>query len=1070
MRYSVSPMSKRILKKFLSISLSICLLWQNILPSYIYAEEISQEVSEDVIEVIAETEIDEESSIEIPEVEAIEAETTHGLDEVISDPDSGSLVGESEETDSSSSAIMASPIVTEATETIIETTPIITPTVSSDEITFSNLQTNTEYRYKDTKVSVNFSKLPNSQGELRIKQIEISPEKVSQTNAVSNIAYDITSNMEDGTFEYVLTLPKPSTSNLSVKYSEDGNFFHTSGGVTTTNDSVIVSGLNHFTIFLVSGVYIEASPTPVVVHFDSSNSDVVINEFIHDSSTGAEWIELYNKTTGTIDLAGWKIANSSGLLLDVSGSIGSHSFLTFDISNWLNNNAEVLYLKNASNIDQDIITYGQGSYNGINLGDFVLGNSIGRTTDGESNWMVFSTPTKNSTNSVDSDYDGISDALDNCSNNANSDQSDSDEDSVGDLCDNCQHLANSDQTDVDGDGIGDVCDTYQCVYVGTEVCENGVDDDCNGQSDDGCPDITPPSVNFTDPTPSDGLISNTNDHTFTVSLSEKVSSCNLHFGIENGGFERGDLSFWNTSGYSNWYIDSSNKTEGLYSARSGNLYYINAVSSTINRTVTVGSNSTLSFDWRVSSEGGWDYLSFYLNGNWINSISGGVNWQNQTYSLQPGVNQLQWTYSKDYSVTSGSDAGWIDNVKVSGGQGEATPMSIDNDTHTASVSLTDMSDNFYSYSVHCVDESGNQGNSETRNLTVDTASPTASITYSTTDWTTGSVTATLSPSEEVTITNNGGSSEYVFTQNGSFIFMMRDLAGNEGSVTATVSNIDSVIPLITLVGNSVVDIYIGDHYDDSGATAYDDVEGDLTPLITTVNPVDENTIGTYVVTYNVSDSNGNAALQVIRTVNVKNRPVAVREEHSGVSDGKSPTPTTPVCNDARPTTAPFLISAISTGQNSVTLNWSKASGPVTYYLITYGTKAGEQLYGNPNVGGSDTTSYTINGLSGGQRYFFRVRAGNNCMPGDFSNEVSAFIPGNIIIGSANDFQSGVLGSNTELEDAGSTESAEIITTSTPGNNLGNILSETITKKSSPIYWLLLTLPVLAYLIAKRNRK
>ena len=38
--------------------------------------------------------------------------------------------------------------------------------------------------------------------------------------------------------------------------------------------------------------------------------------------------------------------------------------------------------------------------------------------------------------------------------------------------------------------------------------------------------------------------------------------------------------------------------------------------------------------------------------------------------------------------------------------------------------------------------------------------------------------------------------------------------------------------------------------------------------IVTVNSVDVNTVGTYTVTYNVSDAAGNAASQVSRTVNI----------------------------------------------------------------------------------------------------------------------------------------------------------------------------------------------------------
>ena len=120
-------------------------------------------------------------------------------------------------------------------------------------------------------------------------------------------------------------------------------------------------------------------------------------------------------------------------------------------------------------------------------------------------------------------------------------------------------------------------------------------------------------------------------------------------------------------------------------------------------------------------------------------------------------------------------------------------------------------------------------------------------------------------------------------------------------------------------------------------------------------------------------------------------------------------PSTPVCNDQKPGSAPVLLSAVSTGANSVTLTWAKANGPVSYYLVSFGTKPGEQLYGNPNVGGSDTTSYTVDNLSGGKRYYFEVRAGNGCMPGDFSNELSSGASGGFIAGLPGGFSPDVLG-------------------------------------------------------------
>lgn len=56
--------------------------------------------------------------------------------------------------------------------------------------------------------------------------------------------------MENGTFEYILTLPTSKTENVEVKASEDGQTFVTLGGVTAQTDTLTITGLNHFTLFV----------------------------------------------------------------------------------------------------------------------------------------------------------------------------------------------------------------------------------------------------------------------------------------------------------------------------------------------------------------------------------------------------------------------------------------------------------------------------------------------------------------------------------------------------------------------------------------------------------------------------------------------------------------------------------------------------------------------------------------------------------------------------------------------------------------------------------------------------
>ena len=87
-------------------------------------------------------------------------------------------------------------------------------------------------------------------------------------------------------------------------------------------------------------------------------------------------------------------------------------------------------------------------------------------------------------------------------------------------------------------------------------------------------------------------------------------------------------------------------------------------------------------------------------------------------------------------------------------------------------------------------------------------------------------------------------------------------------VSRTVNVVDTTAPVITLLGEATVTIEVGSTYSDAGATASDNYDGDVSSSIVTVNGVDEDTVGTYTVTYNVTDANSNAATQVSRTVNV----------------------------------------------------------------------------------------------------------------------------------------------------------------------------------------------------------
>ena len=79
---------------------------------------------------------------------------------------------------------------------------------------------------------------------------------------------------------------------------------------------------------------------------------------------------------------------------------------------------------------------------------------------------------------------------------------------------------------------------------------------------------------------------------------------------------------------------------------------------------TISGKTSIKFWWIVSSEANYDFLKFYIDDVLMNSISGSPNWAQKSYTVTTGFHTLKWTYIKDASVASGSDAGWVDKLEL----------------------------------------------------------------------------------------------------------------------------------------------------------------------------------------------------------------------------------------------------------------------------------------------------------------------------------------------------------------------------------------------------------------------
>ena len=110
-----------------------------------------------------------------------------------------------------------------------------------------------------------------------------------------------------------------------------------------------------------------------------------------------------------------------------------------------------------------------------------------------------------------------------------------------------------------------------------------------------------------------------------------------------------------------WKI-SETSYEGSQSLKSGNISH----SQTSNITIVINTvdDTTLFFLYKVSSEGCCDVLEFYIDGVEELHEGGEIDWTIFQTSIVTGEHTLTWIYDKDSSVTIGSDASWIDNIRI----------------------------------------------------------------------------------------------------------------------------------------------------------------------------------------------------------------------------------------------------------------------------------------------------------------------------------------------------------------------------------------------------------------------
>lgn len=147
-------------------------------------------------------------------------------------------------------------------------------------------------------------------------------------------------------------------------------------------------------------------------------------------------------------------------------------------------------------------------------------------------------------------------------------------------------------------------------------------------------------------------------------------------------FETGDFTAYDWQFNSNaWSIVGTDEAyEGEYGTRSAAI--TSSQQSIMELDYTAAAEGDFSFYYKVSSEGTYDKLKFYIDETMQGEWSGEIAWSLAEYTLTAGEHNLRWEYSKDGSVDTGEDCAWVDYIVF--------PASSDN-VLTAAFNTSDVS-------------------------------------------------------------------------------------------------------------------------------------------------------------------------------------------------------------------------------------------------------------------------------------------------------------------------------------------------------------------------------------------
>ena len=687
------------------------------------------------------------------------------------------------------------PIATPTTEPTSVLEPTATPTTIQDPTptpspwTFENVQKDTPYLHNG--VILTFTELPEPSGNIKIEEITLTEEQIEATGALSDKAYDITSDMENRKFTYTLSLPIPESAidkEVEIKFAEDETKFNeaeTIENTTKTSDESVLTGqLNHFTIFFVTSgkdstllsfpVSLNATDKTELNKSDNNRYETVAywplswdadfqkNQYIEftfnpdipdgASITGASILFEYQRdsfksgSSRDAQIRAWNgtdfntiIANYADLQLS---NPNVDELKTISVPLDLVNTSQKanafkfrFYMRGRGPL-YALLLKTRHDYVGLNV-TYTLPAPINGKPHNKripTNDFYFEWDAVNDTRSVTYEFQ---------SSHSNS------VDGNGSLIGAWNSILNGNTEqnhltvpEIHSTGAGDGTYYWQVRAINSDGIPGPWSEVWNMTIDRVAPVITIAPYDGTTPTNQDIIV--------TASTNEGSLNETSHIFTENGSFD---------------FVATD--PAGNISSKTVTITNIDKTKPTT-PTALQFKNPNLSC------------------GAITNIKTVTIDWEDST----DNVDVAGYDYSINYPLPSGGRGTWNTFFTQSQYRG-----SLNEGLHNVQVRAKDTAGNVSDWTPLC-------------NITYDSIAPTGTISYSTVAITNGNVIATLVPSETINITNNGGLVNYTFTENGTFTFTFNDLAGNTGNAIATVDNIDKTPPgipeLISPANNAVV--------------------------------------------------------------------------------------------------------------------------------------------------------------------------------------------------------------------------------------------------------------------------